>query len=147
MGYINENHGRFAIEGRRESFYIHANYINADYGYVPLTCELSDVKVGACFRDSVDSPPFQVIGQLIGKTLVKPAFAADAGPGRERKPTDVVIRTYDGPEFIPVEVIEGDHPLGQAWRECPHPEFEIVDLDDLISALTDYREQLAGGNT
>jgi hypothetical protein len=41
MGCINEQVGRFTIESRRESFYIHA-----DYGYEPDTCAIRALGMG-----------------------------------------------------------------------------------------------------
>jgi hypothetical protein len=137
MGFIYEQFGRFAIEGRRESFYIHANY-----GLEPYTCALSDVKLGACFRDKVDSPPFQVVGQLLGLTLVKPALVSQPGPGSERNRNDVVIPVEPGPNYQPIDQIDNDHPLGRIWRDHPHPEIENCDLGDLIAALEDYQSKL-----
>lgn len=32
-------------------------------------------------------------------------------------------------------------PFGARWRELPHPEFSNEDLDDLISALIDLRDE------
>lgn len=137
MGMVYENHGIITIEGRRESFYVHASY-----GLKPLECELGEVKLGYCFRDSTDHNPLQVVGHLIGKTLVKPVSTTMDGPGIERRPDDVVIPVGPAPAYEPIDQQEWDHPLRRVWREHPHPEFDLDDLDDLIRALTDYREEL-----
>lgn len=137
MGMIYGDFGRFAIEGRRESFYIHA-----DYGLEPYTCALSDVKLGAYFRDRVDSPPLQVIGQMIGKTIVNNTFATHPDSTHERDNAETGIPVEGGPAFAPVDLVENDHPLGRIWREHPHPEIENDDLGDLIAALEDYRSRL-----
>ena len=34
--------------------------------------------------------------------------------------------------------------LGRQWRECPHPEFMLTELDDLIAALVEARARLTG---
>jgi len=75
MGFCMESKGRFAIEMRRESFTVHA-----DYGY----------------------------------------------------------ETVDG---VTVHASSADV-FGKHWRETPHPEFLLEDLDDLILALQGAKKYL-----
>lgn len=134
MGHIYEKFGRFSIEGRRESFYIHA-----DYGWRPYRCELGEVRLGAIFAEELDEPPYQVVGQYLGKTFVKPCDRPMEGLGLEWDPTTVVIPLDTHRQ--PVDQEEDDHPLGRLWRDNPHPEIENNDLHDLIAALEDYRRR------
>lgn len=135
MGHIYESHGRFSIEGRRESFYIHA-----DYGYSPFTCKLADIKPGDNFRDVDGDTPYVVVAQMVDKTTV---FTANVFEqiGTGDRPNDMFVIPLDE-HYEPIDYVENDHPLGRIWRDQTHPEIEIADLDDLIAALQAYKDKL-----
>lgn len=144
MGLIREDFGRITIESRRESFYISPSYgWRREYPQVPL----NEIAVGACFRYSLpgefDDEPWQVVGQLLGATLVKPAIRQQAGEGDriEGSPQHMVhpVDANYAPDSIEVEV---DTPFARHWRETPNPEFLNEDIDDLIAALEDLRASL-----
>lgn len=137
MGMIYENFGRFAVEGRRESFYVHASY-----GLKPLELALGELALGQRFREVGSEEVKWVVGHLIdGVTLVMP-WPEDLGD-RELMSSQVVVVPLDD-DGSPVDQVDDYHPLGRTWREHPHPEFDNDDLDDLIAALSDYRSKLEG---
>lgn len=142
MGLIRDNFGRITIESRRESFYIRPNYgYTREHPQVPL----SKIEVGQCFRYSLpgefDAEPWQVVGQLIAATLVKPATRSQAGEGDRVDPAVMVhpVGSHYEPEYVEVEI---DTPFARYWRERPAPEFLNEDIDDLIAALQDLRASL-----
>lgn len=141
MGHIYDDFGRFAIEGRSESFYIHA-----DYGYAPMVKSLASIPVGYCYRDSMEDEPMQVISQHLGFARVKPATRSQMGDGDRVNTRDedgaLVMVIPVGDDYRPLDQMADDHPLGNQWINYPHPEIENDDLDDLIRALEDYRNHI-----
>lgn len=130
MGHIYDDHGRIAIEGRRESFYIHAGY-----GYEVGRARIGELSVGDEFIAARDGAGEDRLWKV---SLV----AEDRVEGREA--VSSVIQTFppDVMVVIPGREVPSDHPLGRFWREVPHPEFENADVDDLIAALEAYREAI-----
>lgn len=123
MGHIYEDHGKIAVEGRRESFYVHAGY-----GYRQATRPVGDLHPG---------DEFDYRG---GRCKLYALFADHALVLVDAAEPDRVELT----ELVGIDDQEFDEtePLGRVWREHPHPEFAIEDLDDLIAALTEYREAI-----
>jgi hypothetical protein len=143
MGMIRDDFGNISVEQRRESFYIVPSY---GWAHVYPQVRLSEIRVGECFRYSLpgeaDDEPWQVTGQLIGKTLVKPATRPQSGDG-DRVDSKRMVHPVDehyAPDSTEVEV---DTPFARHWRDCPAPEFLNEDLDDLIASLEDLRQALA----
>ena len=138
MGFIRDQIGRFSIESRRESFYIHA-----DYGYKPLEKKLSDVELGGFFYyKSHPKNVYQVLGKRLSATSaaneIAVEFGKDGDPAGLEDGELIVIPCEAGGD--PVDLMEDGHPLGLLWIAHPHPEIDNEDLDDLIRALTDYAE-------
>lgn len=137
MGILLNEHGPFTIEERRESFYIHASY-----GLEPRTEQLDTIRVGRLFKKTIDGPPFQVVGQLMDCVLVKRADRVQPGEG-DRFDRRLIVIPIEGEDrgYSPIDSQENDHPLGRIWREHPHPEIELKDLDHLIAALQELKER------
>lgn len=120
--------GTISIEGRRESFIIHAGY-----GYLPGVFPLRDfATIGEPFdakREGTDDMRSWTV------TLI----AAD----RIEATDDVsgVFQTFDPGQVVERPGCEqnAEGAFAAHWREQGHPEFERKDLDDLIAALIDYR--------
>lgn len=136
MGMIYDNHGRISVEGRYESFYVHASY-----GYRPARSPLVDLRPGQHFVFTEDGTHCQVTAQKITTT----EFVQDdeRHPEAERPVVDSpsVIPTYEDGSPMDTEYDDGA-PLARLWRDHPHPEFLIADLDDLISALVAYKDEI-----
>lgn len=134
MGHICNDFGNFSVETRRESFYIHAGYGTE---LRPPTIELSKLLPGRHFIDAKD------------KVCIVDALMTETSEIR-RGGTSLVVR-HDGqlnPEGINPIVIpcraDGsfelvahavDHPLARLWASNPHPEIDLDDIPDLISAI------------
>src|SRR4051812_4237139 len=99
---IYDNHGRISIEGRRESFYVHA-----DYGLKPLECRLGDVALGQRFKTNVDGITRYVVGQLVDDTtLVRPL--PDVAGDRIEMNSGLVVTPVDE-HGDPAGHVEDDH--------------------------------------
>lgn len=145
MGHLYEGHGRVSIEGRRESFTIHAGY-----GYEPEVKALRELELGGTFYFATAGETgsagldagvrYQLVTKSITGTMhVKPADAVTGGEGHPVPGAQSVVWCYESGRRN--QERETDSALGWLWREYPHPEFEIEDLDDLIEALTAYRDK------
>lgn len=138
MGHIRKDFGKITLESRRESFYIHPSY-----GYrreYPQTA-LNTIPVGECFRYAVDDEPWQVVGQLMGATLVKSAVRTHPGEGdRVEGSSRVMVHPAPRPDHKALsEEVAAEGPFAEHWRDTPHPEFLNEDIDDLIAALEELR--------
>ena len=131
MGFIRRAVGRFTIETRSESFYIHA-----DYGYRPGTRMLRDLPLDAEFF--AEAPGTGRRGPWVVTVLTREyVTGAPIGP----KALFPVRFDPDTLVEVPDYQVESDHPLGRLWRDHPHPEIEYADLDDLIAALVEVRDE------
>lgn len=138
MGFIRQAFGRITIESRSESFYISPSYgWRREYSQVPLR----DITVGQCFRFTLDGEPKQVVGQLMGVTLVKSALQTQPGDGDQQSAQTMVHPVGASPAYEPdYEEVEADGNFARHWRETPNPEFFNEDIDDLIAALEELRD-------
>lgn len=127
MGFIRDDFGRITVESRRESFRIHAGY-----GYRRRRVEIATLGLGDRFTH--DGMDYRVIARLenFNGTFIE-VLKGDNHAGSWAG--DIIVESNVAEE-------KSDHPLGQVWRDHPHPEFTVDDLDDLIAALTDYRDSL-----
>lgn len=115
MGHIYDDHGVVSIEGRRESFIVHASY-----GYKQAERPGDNVRldgfnwtIHALYADHVCLHRLDV-------------------PNMNR---DVLID-----ELVVIDDSDkAECSFAESWREW-QPEFASEDLDDLIAALVDYRE-------
>lgn len=128
MGHIRESFGHVTVESRSESFIIHA-----DYGYEPGFFALRDfAAIGEEFiayrQNTTERRHWKV-------TLI----AEDRVEAREA--VSSVIQTFHPDSMVerPGYEQDAEGSFAEHWRG-PHPEFVTADLDDLIAALTDFRE-------
>jgi hypothetical protein len=137
MGMIYDDHGAISIEGRSESFLIHAAY-----GYEPETKMVGELELGTYFV--MPNAPDDEVVQLVALELHAAATYERAGdPGRRFpiNPTTKVVWCYEETRR-PNSERPRNTSFARSWREDPHPEFLIGDLDDVIAALVDYRTKL-----
>lgn len=130
MGHVYEDHGTISIEGRRESFVVHAGY-----GYTPGLYQLRDF---ATLGDEFVAPMREVACEPMRHWSVS-LIAEDRIEARES--VSSVVQSFDPGQVVERPGFEqrADGPHAEWWREAGHPEFALEDLDDLIAALTDYR--------
>jgi hypothetical protein len=138
MGHLYKKVGKFTIEGRRESFYIHA-----DYGLKPLLTDIQDIGPGQFFKFNLKDHTVYVVDS-INRTMIRYEDAGNSeafGTVRLDESDPVYLTDAQG-RFIGSEVRDDNDPLGRLWNDFPHPEVAIEDLHDLITALTNYQNTL-----
>lgn len=136
MGHIYDEHGTIAIEGRRDSFIVHAGY-----GWQSEKKMVGELELGTYFI--LPTTPNDEVVRLVALELHADATYERAGdPGRRRpiSPTTRVVWCYDARTPNTEEEVEGE--FARRWRDHSHPVFLLGDLDDLIAALVDYRTKL-----
>jgi hypothetical protein len=57
----------------------------------------------------------------------------------ERRESFIIHPQYGYTDDDRIDEASGE--FGKSWREEPHPEFMLEDLDDLITALTEMRDK------
>jgi hypothetical protein len=130
---IYENHGKIAVEGRSESFIIHAGY-----GLSPRRVPVGELRLG----DKFWAPREGAGGEDRQWTVT--LLAEDRVEGREEQFSTIQPFFPTLEVRVPGEEFDEDAPLAKFWHVLPHPKFEIADLDDLIAALEAYREAKRG---
>jgi hypothetical protein len=129
MGQIRSDFGRIAVESRRESFYLHANY-----GYVPGCRPAGDLRL----HDEVVHDDRRWVVTTIDEKYVRLRLQ----DGQVGVDPVVVDLAHDVDVVVPGYEEDAPGPHAARWRETGSPEFLVEDLDDVIAALKDYRASL-----
>lgn len=128
MGGIRRDFGRISIESRSQSFIIHANY-----GYETGKKAVGDLDFETDFIAALPERPED---RRIWRIRSKMADHVNAAETQ-------FSSLCDFPNELLVEVpgfeVPAEGGFAEIWREW-HPEFANEDLDDLIAALQELRE-------
>jgi hypothetical protein len=136
MGGLREPVGNITIEARRESFIIHPGY-----GWRPKRSPIRELAPGDYFCEEGDEGgPLYVVKSI---SVHEVLYHLSEGGEQHIVPRDDTLIVQCDSNGLPVDSEEVEGSFAEHWRDA-HPEFLNKDLDDMIQALQNLKDNPYG---
>lgn len=132
MGMTRKKFGRISIETRGRSFYIHASY---GYSFGRRLVGSLDFDTEFIHPDTRDL--CTIVAKFPAQVSAYPIDGSRSSGAAYSIMNNTLVEVPGTEEF------DNKNALAWRWVEMPHPEFLLEDVDDLIAALTELRDQKA----